>query len=119
VTVLRFHDKSTTVHVVGKPPGDSAMMGHGGADYFLMKSFVSAVATGDPSHLLSGPGETLGACVLRCGARLTSFDRRTQQRPTQAWRSIVSPISTTSCNANPSCHRMSCLGVCVDLQSPT
>jgi hypothetical protein len=65
VTVVRFDDKSTTVHRVGAPPATSTMSGHGGADYFLMKSFVAAVATGDPSHLLSGPEETLGrgACL--------------------------------------------------------
>ncbi len=65
VTVVRFDDKSTTVHRVGAPPATSTMSGHGGADYFLMKSFVAAVGTGDPSHLLSGPEETLGrgACL--------------------------------------------------------
>ncbi len=33
--------------------------GHGGGDYGLMQSFVSAVSSGDASHILSGPGQAL------------------------------------------------------------
>lgn len=32
--------------------------GHGGADYFLMKSFVNAVAAGDKECILSGKSKT-------------------------------------------------------------
>jgi predicted dehydrogenase len=35
------------------------MKGHGGGDYEIMKSFVSAVANNDPSKILSGPQESL------------------------------------------------------------
>ena len=39
---------------------DSSILGgHGGGDFGLMASFVDAVATGDPSRILSGPEETL------------------------------------------------------------
>ena len=39
---------------------DSSILGgHGGGDFGLMASFIDAVATGDPSRILSGPGETL------------------------------------------------------------
>ena len=37
----------------------TAAAGHGGGDYFLMKAFVHAVATGDTSGLFSGPDATL------------------------------------------------------------
>ena len=33
--------------------------GHGGRDYELMKSFVAAAATNDPTKILSDPEETL------------------------------------------------------------
>lgn len=40
--------------------GDPSVMGgHGGGDYGVMDAFVRAVATGDASHILSGPDETL------------------------------------------------------------
>jgi predicted dehydrogenase len=43
-------------------PGDpTAGAGHGGGDWGLMDAFVRAVATGDRSHILSGPRESLAA----------------------------------------------------------
>lgn len=38
---------------------NTKMTGHGGADYYLMKSFVEAVAFNDPSKILSNARETL------------------------------------------------------------
>jgi predicted dehydrogenase len=35
------------------------LQGHGGGDYALMDSFISAVAENDPSRILSGPDESL------------------------------------------------------------
>jgi len=35
------------------------MTGHSYGDYNLMRSFIAAVGTGDPSKVLSGPDETL------------------------------------------------------------
>jgi len=46
------------------PPAGSRMSGHGGADYFLAASFVAAVASGDASHIVSGPDETLESHLL-------------------------------------------------------
>eukprot|EP00794_Sanderia_malayensis_P018615 gene18615-20492_t len=42
-----------------QPEKGTSMSGHGFADYFLMRSFVKAVAKNDPSLLLSGADETL------------------------------------------------------------
>lgn len=39
--------------------GADAAGGHGGGDAALMDAFITAVATGDSSHILSGPAESL------------------------------------------------------------
>jgi hypothetical protein len=38
--------------------------GHGGGDYRVMDSFISAVAHNDPSQILSGPRETLESHLM-------------------------------------------------------
>jgi len=38
---------------------DTKLKGHGGADYYLMKSFIDAVATNNPSFVLSSAKQTL------------------------------------------------------------
>ncbi len=44
---------------------DSSILGgHGGGDYGLMSSFVSAVASGDASPILSGSGESLESHLM-------------------------------------------------------
>jgi predicted dehydrogenase len=43
---------------------DSALSGHGGGDYYLMKHFVEAVATNDPGKILSGPDESLESHLM-------------------------------------------------------
>jgi predicted dehydrogenase len=40
------------------------MGGHGGGDYRVMDSFISAVAHNDPSQILSGPQETLESHLM-------------------------------------------------------
>lgn len=42
----------------------SLLSGHGGGDFGLMQAFVKAVATGDRSHILSGPDETLESHLM-------------------------------------------------------
>jgi predicted dehydrogenase len=42
--------------------------GHGGGDWGLMDAFVRAVATGDRSHILSGPRESLEAHLVAFAA---------------------------------------------------
>jgi predicted dehydrogenase len=61
---VRVHDFLTgTVEVLSaRTPGDAtAGGGHGGGDWGLMDAFVRAVATGDRSHVLTGPRESLEA----------------------------------------------------------
>ncbi|MBN1247317.1 MAG: Gfo/Idh/MocA family oxidoreductase [Anaerolineae bacterium] len=43
---------------------DAVLTGHGGGDFGLMDAFVRAVAEQDPSHILSGPDETLASHLL-------------------------------------------------------
>lgn len=42
----------------------TARGGHGGGDYGLMDSFLSAIETGDPDRVLSGPEESLSSHLL-------------------------------------------------------
>ena len=57
--------------------GDQSLEGgHGGGDYGIMKSFVSAVANNDPSEILSGPDETLESHVTVFRAEQARRERR-------------------------------------------
>jgi predicted dehydrogenase len=61
---VRVHDFLTgTAEVLSAAtPGDAtAAGGHGGGDWGLMDAFVRAVASGDPSSILSGPRASLDA----------------------------------------------------------
>ena len=61
---VRVHDflTQTTEVLSARTPGDAtAAGGHGGGDRGLMDAFVRAVATGDPSSILTGPRESLSA----------------------------------------------------------
>jgi hypothetical protein len=61
---VRVHDflTQTTEVPSASTPGDAtAAGGHGGGDRGLMDAFVRAVATGDPSSILTGPRESLSA----------------------------------------------------------
>ncbi|XP_078281497.1 putative oxidoreductase YteT isoform X1 [Rhinoraja longicauda] len=40
------------------------LRGHGGADYYLMDSFIQAVAENNPSLIMTGPEETLASHLL-------------------------------------------------------
>lgn len=59
-----FLSGKATVYEADGPPAGSALRGHGGADYFLIKAFVDAVSSGDPTHILSGPDETLESHLM-------------------------------------------------------
>jgi predicted dehydrogenase len=55
----------TTETLQAQTPGDAtAGGGHGGGDWGLMDAFVRAVASGDGSHILSGPRESLEAHLV-------------------------------------------------------
>jgi predicted dehydrogenase len=61
VTVHDFLTE-TSETLQARASGDAtAGGGHGGGDWGLMDSFVRAVASGDRSHILSGPRESLAA----------------------------------------------------------
>jgi len=48
--------ESTVYHPENKK---TSLTGHGGADYYLMRTFVDAVSSNDPSKILSNAQETL------------------------------------------------------------
>ena len=51
--------------VIDTASSDASILGgHGGGDYGLMDSFIAAVATGDPTRILSGPSETLESHLM-------------------------------------------------------
>ncbi|XP_053136550.1 uncharacterized oxidoreductase YjhC-like isoform X2 [Hemicordylus capensis] len=63
------------------PPDTAAavprnLAGHGGADFYLMNSFVSAVAENDPSLILSGAEETLNSHLLVFAAERSRKENR-------------------------------------------
>jgi predicted dehydrogenase len=60
VKVFDFVTEQATVHDTSVDPSSAtAASGHGGGDYYIMKAFVHAVATGDTSGIYSGPDATL------------------------------------------------------------
>jgi predicted dehydrogenase len=54
----------------------SILGGHGGGDLGLMESFVTAVATEDPSRILSGPVESLETHLMVFAAERARHERR-------------------------------------------
>jgi predicted dehydrogenase len=60
-----FLSGKTTIHVPeGKQPKNSKMVGHEGADWFLMDGFVTAIEKNDASFILSGPDDTLNSHLM-------------------------------------------------------
>lgn len=63
IEVYNFlNDEKRTIRT-GSPDG-SILSGHGGGDYFLMKNFVEALASGDQDKILSGPIESLESHLI-------------------------------------------------------
>ncbi|KAL5004051.1 hypothetical protein ScPMuIL_017507 [Solemya velum] len=64
ITVFDFvKEKMSTFNVPSEaPPG--VLSGHGGADYHLIDSFVTAVANNSPKDVLTGPDDTLASHIL-------------------------------------------------------
>lgn len=58
IEIYDFNTDSRRTIEVGQSDG-SILGGHGGGDFGLMHSFIEALVTGDNSHILSGPDETL------------------------------------------------------------
>jgi len=64
---IRFTDFRTgrvETLTVDPAPDDTALRGHGGADYHLIRSFCKAVATNDSTAILSGPADTLESHLI-------------------------------------------------------
>ncbi|TNM87274.1 hypothetical protein fugu_007504 [Takifugu bimaculatus] len=60
-----YGSKMSTRHVGQDDiPKKFGMSGHAAGDYNLIRAFISAVANGDPSHIRSGPEETLMSHLL-------------------------------------------------------
>lgn len=59
ITHFDFVTGEKKVLTAESAPGHTKLQGHTGADFFLMQRFVNAVATNDPSLLLTGPTESL------------------------------------------------------------
>jgi hypothetical protein len=65
IRVVDFRDPSNPQVIVPESEFTrSKMTGHSGGDWYLMDSFVAAVANNDPSLILSGPKETLESHLL-------------------------------------------------------
>lgn len=56
--------RNTTTEVATDAQDGSPQGGHGGGDTAIMDHFVAAVASGDRSHILSGPRETLESHLM-------------------------------------------------------
>ncbi|XP_072012280.1 putative oxidoreductase YteT isoform X2 [Engystomops pustulosus] len=57
-------DKETLYPAETAPFLPLHLSSHGGADYYLIDSFISAVANNDPSLIISGPDDTLQSHLL-------------------------------------------------------
>ena len=64
IKVYDFLTEKETVHEIQQFEQDTRLAGHGGGDYYMMKSFIEAVATKDQSKVLSGPDETLESHLI-------------------------------------------------------
>uniref|UniRef100_A0A8C2WQ60 Zgc:154075 n=1 Tax=Cyclopterus lumpus TaxID=8103 RepID=A0A8C2WQ60_CYCLU len=101
VHVFDFLTKRSTKHKAhNDAPRHFGMSGHGGADYHLMGAFISAVANNDPSHIRSGPEETLLSHLLVFEAERSRLEGRVVycgkigQRPMTEKHTDVKMIST-------------------------
>ncbi|XP_029433851.1 uncharacterized protein LOC115076472 isoform X2 [Rhinatrema bivittatum] len=78
VEVYEFLTKKRSTHPVTLSVFiPSHLMGHGGADYFILDNFVSAVGKNEPSRILTGPDETLRSHLLVFEAEKSRKENRT------------------------------------------
>jgi predicted dehydrogenase len=76
IRVLDFLTDQTETIATVRPETGEVMAGHGGADYLIMRSFVTALATGDQSQILSGPEESLETHLMVFAAEASRHERR-------------------------------------------
>jgi hypothetical protein len=67
---------NATRHIDTAADDASILGGHGGGDSGLMNGFVRAVSSGDASHILSGPEETLETHLMVFAAERARHERR-------------------------------------------
>lgn len=74
---IQIHDFLEDVtDVVDTSAGANVLEGHGGGDYWLMDSFISAVAEKDSTRILSGAVESLKSHMLAFAAEESRRSRR-------------------------------------------
>jgi len=81
-STIRVHDFLTdSTRVIDTKTGSPLVLEeHGGGDYWLMDSFVSAVAQNDPKLILSGPEETLESHLMVFAAEKSRLEKRVVTR---------------------------------------
>lgn len=75
VSVFDFVARSTTRYECAPPPSGTRLLGHGGADFFLMDAFVRAAAANDPSLVATGPADALASHSLVFAAEHARLER--------------------------------------------
>jgi predicted dehydrogenase len=76
IEVYDFLTDQTETISIDDPSDGSILTGHGGGDYGLMERFVTAVATNDPTQILSGPDETLETHLMVFAAEAARHESR-------------------------------------------
>jgi len=75
-TITHYDFLTLKEQVIEVPPATTEMLVHSDSDYLLMRHFVDAVATRDPSKVLSGPDETLETHLTVFAAEEARRERR-------------------------------------------
>ncbi len=77
-TKIQFYEfltgRSEIVDISSEEP--ASLADHGGGDYGLIHSFISAVSENDPSKILSGPEETLETHLMTFAAERSRKERK-------------------------------------------
>jgi predicted dehydrogenase len=76
-TSIHVHDFLSDETIVFDTSIDTSIMDdHGGGDYWLMHSFISAILEKDPNLILSGPQETLESHLMTFAAERARLESR-------------------------------------------
>eukprot|EP01104_Vermistella_antarctica_P006396 TRINITY_DN17098_c0_g1_i1.p1 TRINITY_DN17098_c0_g1~~TRINITY_DN17098_c0_g1_i1.p1 ORF type:complete len:446 (+),score=81.19 TRINITY_DN17098_c0_g1_i1:42-1340(+) len=81
---IRHFDFTTTISEDITPPqqpSSSRMSGHGGADFYLMRSFVESVQCGDASKITSGVDEALESHLMVFAAERARKNDTVERNP--------------------------------------
>jgi len=75
-TIIHYDFLSGLTREIAVDKFETKLSGHGGGDYGVIKSFVEAVATRDPSLILSGPQESLETHLTVFAAERARLENR-------------------------------------------